>query len=168
MWMLQVPCWWEQPCTWKHVNGLGCAITDMFHFLQACGFWCQLLENDTSQLPLPNYILWLIFVYDLCMLKGQAALGWFIVVRTENRWGEHAGWNHCLAHLWGGCPWLCSTLGYGARSQYPAEHCRLSRRGCCWHFRSVGQAIQWPWRESHWPQTCVPVQVFFSLCQLFL
>lgn len=116
MWMLQVPCWWEQSCTWKHVNGLGCAITDMFHFLQACGFWCQLLENDTSQLPLPNYILWLIFVYDLCMLKGQAALGWFIVVRTENRWGEHAGWNHCLAHLWGGCPWLW-VMGPGASTQ---------------------------------------------------
>lgn len=42
---------------WVPWRGLASAITDMFCFLQLCGFWCDLLESDdTTQPLLLNYV----------------------------------------------------------------------------------------------------------------
>lgn len=76
---------------WIPWRGLACAVTNVFCFFQLCGFWCELLDDDARQALLVNYILRLVLVFYLCMLNGQAVLGQFIVVSSENRQAEQDG-----------------------------------------------------------------------------
>lgn len=84
---------------WIPWRGLACAVTNVFCFFQLCGFWCELLDDDARQALLVNYILRLVLVFYLCMLNGQAVLGQFIVVSSENRQAEHTRWNCHVLHI---------------------------------------------------------------------
>lgn len=113
----------------------------MFCFLQLHGFWCDLLESDDTTQPLLNYTFWLILAFYLFMLKGQAVLGNFIVVFTENTaifWVCRME-SPCSAHLClrGLHPWLYYPLGHGASRQYPVQPGGLGRQAA-----SAGSALE--------------------------
>ena len=152
---------------WAPRRGLACAITDVFCFLQSCGFWCDLLENDdTSQPLLPNYIFWLILVFYLFMLNWQAVLGQFIVVSTEKRWAEHARWHHRVLHIciWEGTihscirPWV---MGPAGSTQHSTGDLAGREVLLTLLWRSVGQAVRWLFRDSLWPSGSLFAQIFF-------
>lgn len=150
---------------WIPWRGLACAVTNVFCFFQLCGFWCELLDDDARQALLVNYILRLVLVFYLCMLNGQAVLGQFIVVSSENRQAEHTRWNCHVLHICtcegpiGGriSPWVTG------QQAVPAQHGEVVTAAApCLPLRSRRDKLS---RGSLWAST--GLQALFLLTSFF-